>query len=395
MKKIFAFLFFMSLGINCCWAQDIIDIGQDIGKTASQVKEAQNDENLFSLLGSDKNAAENVEDEKNNENEQNKEEKGFLARISGYLFGDDDNSVGEIKKDQHESQEDFVARLESQAEEGDLKVQKALAYIYLYGKSDFPVDYKKAFKYYEMAANQGDATALNNLGSLYFNGIGVSVNYHRAIELFEKAAQAGSSEAALNLGFIYLSGRNAANNAVHSVELFKIAAEKNSIIAKFMLGYAYYNGFGVAQNLNKGAALIKEAADADFDEAQYVLGHMYLNGFGIVKNYANAQKYMQFAMRQGNMSAIMELARLEAEGTQLVKNEYEAYILYSIASVMGEQSAPVKRDEIESKVKRETLPQAQATAEGFNPAPSEITLYARKTFGQNIRGYIDENLKKK
>lgn len=393
MKQFFIFLLFLVLFSNFCSAQDIIDIGQDIGKTASQAKEAKDDESIFNMLGTDKNAAEDITVNKDKQDAE-KKEGGLFSKISGYLFGEDNNTV-EIKKEQDETQDDFVARLEAQADGGDLKVQKALAYIYLYGKSDFPVDYEKAFKYYEMAAEQGDATALNNLGSLYFNGIGVPVNYQRAIELFEKAAQAGSSEAALNLGVIYLSGRNASSNAVHAIELFRMSAEKNNVIAKFMLGYAYYNGFGVAKDLKKSAALIKEAADADFDEAQYILGYMYLNGFGVVKNYENSKKYMQYAMRQGNMSAIMLLAEKEAEGRQFLKNEFDAYILYSIASVMGEKSAPEIRDRIEPQIKREVLPQAQKIAEEFEAKPSEITIYARKTFGSNIRRYIDENLKKK
>ena len=373
--------------------QDIIDIGQDIGKSASQVKADENDKDLFNILGTEKNAAEDTRNQ-DIKNEEKSENKGILDKISDYFFGED-IPVSEISKSQSETQEDFVSRLESIAEEGDLKTQKALAYMYLYGKNDFVTDYQKAFKYYEMAANQGDATALNNLGSLYFNGVGVPVNYQKAIELLEKAAAAGSSEAALNLGFIYLSGRNASSNATHAVELFKMSAEKNNVIAKFMLGYAYYKGFGIEKNMNKGAALVKEAADMDFDEAQYIIGYMYLNGFGIAKNYENARKYMQHAMRQGNMSAIMELARLETEGTQLAENPFDAYILYSIASVMGEKTAPEKRDAIEGKIKRENLPQAQSTAENFKPKASPITEYARKTFGKNIRRYIEENVKKK
>jgi len=276
-----------------------------------------------------------------------------------------------------------------------LKTQKALAYVYLYGKNGFPVDKQKAFAYYEMAANQGDATALNNLGSLYFNGIAVPVNYQKAIELFEAAAKAGSSEAALNLGFIYLSGRNASSNAAHAVEMFKIAAEKESVVAKFMLGYANYRGFGIKQDLKQAAKLIKEAADADFDEAQYIIGYMYLHGIGIVKNYQNAEKYLTYAMRQGNMSAMMELANNLASGEILLPKPATAYVIYDVAAVMGEKSAAQKRDEVEGKIKRELLPQVQATAEGFKPKASEITEYARKTFGQNIRGYIDENFSKK
>ena len=52
-------------------------------------------------------------------------------------------------------------------------------------------------------------------------------------------------------------------------------------------------------------------------------------------------------------------------------------------------------DAVEGKIKRENLPQAQSTAENFKPKASPVTEYARKTFGKNIRRYIEENMKKK
>lgn len=381
-----AFIAFV-LSINLSYAQDVIDIGQDIGKSASQIKKAKDDKGLF---GNKDTRETDLPDAKNTE----KKEKGFFTKIGDYFFGDG-SDADDMKKENAETQEEYIARMEKQAQEGDLKTQKALAYVYLYGKNGFPSDKQKAFTYYEMAAEQGDSTALNNLGSLYFNGIGVPVNYKKAIDLFEDAAKAGSSEAALNLGFIYLSGRNAASNAVHAVEKFSMAAEKGSAVAKFMLGYANYRGFGTKQNLKQAARLIKEAADEDFDEAQYIIGYMYLHGIGIVKNYDNAEKYLTYAMKQGNMSAMMELANNLASGAILLPKPEVAYIIYSVASVMGEKSAGALRDEVEPKIKREILPQVQATAENFEPKLSEITEYTRKTFGENIRGYIDENVSKK
>ena len=53
------------------------------------------------------------------------------------------------------------------------------------------VNYKKAIEWYEKAAEQGDAQAQYNLGSMYYNGQGVDVNYKKAFEWFEKAAKQG------------------------------------------------------------------------------------------------------------------------------------------------------------------------------------------------------------
>lgn len=279
------------------------------------------------------------------------------------------------------------------AEEGNLESQLALGYMYLYGENGVTSDYAKAFKYYEMAAAQNDKIALNNLGSLYFNGIGTEVNYVKAAELFAQAAKLGSDDAAVNLAFIYLSGNNQSQNQQEAIELFRQAANAGNNTARFMLGYAYYKGFQVQQDYYKAVELMKISSDAQFDEAQYVLALMYINGQGIAKNYGNAVKYLSAAATQGNVPALMKLADILTEGTMYPRNLVRAHIMYNIASVLGAPDAAQKRDDLEQKLKLEELLPAQTTAEKFKPKPSELTSYIRQTFGNNIRRYIDENMK--
>lgn len=279
------------------------------------------------------------------------------------------------------------------AEEGNLESQLALGYMYLYGENGVTSDYAKAFKYYEMAAAQNDKIALNNLGSLYFNGIGTEVNYVKAAELFAQAAKLGSDDAAVNLAFIYLSGNNRSQNQQEAVELFRQAANAGNNTARFMLGYAYYKGFQVQQDYYKAVELMKISSDAQFDEAQYVLALMYINGQGIAKNYGNAVKYLSAAATQGNVPALMKLADILTEGTMYPRNLVRAHIMYNVASVLGAPDAAQKRDDLEQKLKLEELLPAQTAAEKFQPKPSELTSYIRQTFGNNIRRYIDENMK--
>ena len=67
--------------------------------------------------------------------------------------------------------------------------------------------------------------------------------------------------------------------------------------------------------------------------------------------------------------------------------------MYNVASVLGAPDAAQKRDDLEQKLKLEELLPAQTAAEKFQPKPSELTSYIRQTFGNNIRRYIDENMK--
>lgn len=292
----------------------------------------------------------------------------------------------------NERKETFVQRITRQAEEGDVDAQLSLGYMYLYGEDGVPVDYKKAFTYYNMAAAQNDPIAVNNLGSLYFSGIGTEKNFTKAAQLFDKASKLGNTEAAVNLAFIYLTKNSSLNNPREAIQLLKTAAEAGNPTAKFMLGYAYFKGLVVEQNYKKAVVLLREAANVKYADAEYLLAYMYLNGLGITKNYGNAVKYFTYAANQGNVDAMIELGNILAAGTMYTKDLYRAYILFNIASVHGVASAAEKRDYLEKKLKIEELLQAQAEAEKFKEKPSELTSYIKQTFGDNIRHYIDENM---
>ena len=297
------------------------------------------------------------------------------------------------KQEKQEKQETPIERATRLAEEGNADMALSLGYMYLYGQDGVKADYQKAFHFYELAARTGNTIALNNLGSLYFSGIGTEPDYQKAAELFLKAAQNGSDDSAVNLGFIYLStGKK--KYFEPAINLFEQAAKAGNNTAKFMLGYAYYKGFVVSKDDREAISFIRQAADAKFDEAQYVFASMYANGEGIAKNYGNAVKYYRSAAAQGNVEAMVALGDILAQGKMYPKNLVQAHILYNVASVYSEKAAGTKRDSLESSLKIEELLEAQAEAEKYQEKPSELTTYIRQTFGNNVRRYIDENLGK-
>ena len=59
---------------------------------------------------------------------------------------------------------------------------------------------------FEQAAQEGDAIAQNNIGSLYMKGVGVSQNYEEARKYYEQAAVQGHAKAQYALGEMYRSG---------------------------------------------------------------------------------------------------------------------------------------------------------------------------------------------
>ena len=306
----------------------------------------------------------------------------------------DGNSLTETQQAEQQKEETPLEKSIRLAESGDVENALGLGYMYLYGQNGVETDYAKAFHFYELAAKQNNVIALNNLGSLYFNGIGTEVDYAKAAELFKAAAELGSEDAAVNLAFIYLSSKQEAY-VVPAMALFEQAADAGNNTAKFMLGYAYYQGIGVEKNYYEAVNLIRDAANAGFDEAQYVFATIYVNGKGIAQNYGNAVKYYRMAIAQGNVQAMMDLAEILTEGKMYPQNLVQAHILYNIASVYGVKQATEYRDALEKSLKLEELLEAQNAAENFHENPSELTQYIRQTFGSNVRQYIDDNKSKK
>ncbi len=289
-----------------------------------------------------------------------------------------------------------IDELKKKAGNGDVQSQLDLGYMFLYGKDGANVDYKQAIFYYELAAKNKNPVALNNMGSLYFNGIGTDINYAKAIKYFEDAAKYGSNDAAVNLAIIYLgTDKNDKDDKIWSkiYSLLKQAQSSNSN-ARFLLGYSYYKGFLVEKNYKKAFELIKQAAEDEYDEAQFVLAKLYIYGLGTTKNYNNAIKYLELAAEQGHVDAMVSLADIYVEGKIYKEDIEKAYILYNVSSVMGNDEAAKKRDIIERKLEIDELLAVQADAENYESHPSNQTVFVRKTYGNSLKAYIDTNIEK-
>ena len=327
---------------------------------------------------------------KENENADNQKDGSFF-NLFNFSFFSKDKSLSSPTK--NETQEEFLARMQQNAEQGNVDALLTLGYMYLYGLNGVEMNYKKSFEYYSLAAQQGDSTAINNLGSMYYSGTGIAKNVIKAAELFAKAGNAGNIDAKLNLALIYLNDDNVElKNSDEAIKLLKATAEKDHPVGKYLLGYAYLKGISVPKNNRKAVENIRFAADKGYDEAQYMIGYLYERGWGVPQNYNNALKYYNRSASQGNLSAIFMLGELYAHGQKIEVDYYKAYIMYNLASFYGMSKAEGKRDIIGSaKLKKPDLLQAQAEAENFTPRPSELTQYVRTVFGKSLALYADKS----
>lgn len=77
--------------------------------------------------------------------------------------------------------------------QGDVQAQCDLAFMYYEGKG-VEKNYTEAAKWYQEAANAGNAVAQSQLGNMYYLGYGVKQDYTKAVEWYRKAIESFNIE---------------------------------------------------------------------------------------------------------------------------------------------------------------------------------------------------------
>ena len=85
-------------------------------------------------------------------------------------------------------------------------------------------DYATALREWKPLAEQGDASAQNNLGVMYKNGYGVPQNDKTAVKWYTLAAEQGDAFAQTNLGAMYGNGTGVIQDNVYAHMWWNIAA---------------------------------------------------------------------------------------------------------------------------------------------------------------------------
>ncbi len=120
------------------------------------------------------------------------------------------------------------------AESGNLESQLQLANYYRWEMKGDP-NFEEALKWYMKAAEQGDASALNNLGCMYLVGDGVEEDTEKAFKLFHKSAEIGNDSSQYNVGLMIHEGVGTITNKEEAVKWIRLAAEQGHAEAQTML----------------------------------------------------------------------------------------------------------------------------------------------------------------
>ena len=201
-----------------------------------------------------------------------------------------------------------------------LKFMNEAAYAYLALER-----YEKAFKWYEKAAELGDKDAQRDLGTLYYDGIGVERDYSKAFKWMKKSAEGedGDPQAQSFLGAYYAEGTGTDYNTEEAIKWFKKAAELGEPKSQINLGLMYKNGTlnGTPKEKDPEKALfwIEKAVGQGDSDAQAILGSWYYEGTVVKQDYDEAFKLFEKAAEQGSAEARLYLGIMfiNGEGTNI------------------------------------------------------------------------------
>ncbi|OZI37186.1 hypothetical protein CAL29_01790 [Bordetella genomosp. 10] len=236
------------------------------------------------------------------------------------------------------------------AERGEPKAAYVMGDRLDQGMDGLDVDRKKALIFYRLGEKQGDADALNNIGSMHFHGEELPQDLERARHYFERAAEGGCAAAMNNLGRLYLEGKGGLPvDIARGLELLERGARGYDINAAlklqniylegqygqpadmfrhiYWLWQAIYNGSGhacakladylangkhVRQQKERVRALYQRGMTRDDGYATLQLGIDYFGGLFGPRDLNEALHFLTMAESMGQTFATKAIAQLQA-----------------------------------------------------------------------------------
>ena len=175
-----------------------------------------------------------------------------------------------------------IEELKLRAVAGDVEAQYELGCLYYKGNETLRRNYKLAFEWCLVAAEQGYATAQSLVAEMYYCGKKIGKELKKALFWAEKAAEQNDIKGLRVLADLYYSGPYA------DMDKYKECMEKACCLgddaSKYNLGvYHLWN-----EDVEKGKVLLEELAIQDNEDAVYKLGLYYLEN----KDYDKAEEWL-------------------------------------------------------------------------------------------------------
>lgn len=155
-------------------------------------------------------------------------------------------------------------------------------------------DYKKAAKYYAMAATKGSIDGNWKAGYCYYR----IKEGAEALKFYQKAADMGNPEAAYWTGKLLLGTYGAPTDLSKAVNYLLKSADANNPNAQCELGKLYAEGKGVTRNANQAVSYYDKALENRILNHRVVAGNreaMWLYAMALIDGEGTAQNYSEAA----------------------------------------------------------------------------------------------------
>ncbi len=189
-------------------------------------------------------------------------------------------------------------------------------------------NYKTAAKYYAMASAKGSVDGTLKAGYCYY----MIKDGEQALKYYQKAAEMGNADAAYWAGKLLLGTYGAPADLSKAVNYLLKSADADNPNAQCELGKLYAEGKGVSQNLDQAIAYYRKAIANRIINSRVVAGNreaMWLYSMALIEGEGVAQNYCEgtyWLMRYAQASD-KTLERVSDYITKLdSKNSYYSYL---------------------------------------------------------------------
>jgi TPR repeat protein len=147
-----------------------------------------------------------------------------------------------------------------------------------------------------------------------------------------------------------------------ALQVWRLLAEQGNARAQDQLGGLYSTGFGVIQEYAEAANWYRLAAEQGYADAQFSLGSAYNYGRGVLQNYAETANWYRLAAEQGSTHGQIYLGLMYSDGRGVIQDDVIAHMWFNISSANGETLGSRNRGEVEERMTREKIAEAQELA---------------------------------
>ncbi len=193
----------------------------------------------------------------------------------------------------------YPAKLEVLAEQGDKEAQYRLGHHYLTG-SKTGRDPRKAAFWFNKAARNGHVVAQRALATMYFSGLGVRKAPAHALKWFLEAAKNGDAAAQAAAADMYYRGTGMSRPDLKQAWRWMMAsAENGDAMAQYRVGLMFRDGRGTRTNLSRAFLWLHVAALNMADEA---LRHQIVAARDEVGKQMSARQLSKTKARSGEFA---------------------------------------------------------------------------------------------